>query len=56
MALLVHGGHILNRSYTGLDRADIPSSQTAFRQLGTPWRSRLTRSGLMPPGVLFCLA
>ena len=58
MALLVHGGHVLNRSYTGLDRADILIESDRIQAVGDtleipPDAQRLDATGcLILPGLI----
>ncbi len=58
MAILVHGGHVLNRSYTGLERADILIESDRINAVGNvlaapPYTHRLDATGcLVLPGLV----
>ena len=56
MALLVHGGHVLNSSYTALERADILIEADRIRAVGQALGLPPTPTVSMPPGAWCCLA
>ena len=56
MALLVHGGHVLNASYTALERADILIEADRIQAVGQGLEVPPMRTVSMPPGVWCYLA
>jgi len=56
MALLVHGGHVLNASYTALERADILIEADRIRAVGQALAFASDTHRLDATGCLCCLA
>ena len=56
MVLLVHGGHVLNSSYTALERAEILIEADRIRAVGQALAFAPTPTVSMPPVAWCCLA